>query len=85
MRLLPDVPLKVDGVRSTSDRFRDEIETILNAIIPLHVPEDRLVVFSASQITEDFEWGTLLEQLVGPLATDEPIPQPVTLFPTLWD
>lgn len=85
VRLLPDVPLKVDGVRSTSDRFRNEIETILNTIIPLYVPEERLVAYSASQITEDFDWGTLLEQLVGPPETDEPVPQPVTLFPTLWD
>ncbi len=85
VRLLPDVPLKVDGVRSTSDRFRNEIETILNAIIPLYVPEERLISYSASQITEDFDWGTLLERLVGPPPTDEPIPQPVTLFPTLWD
>ena len=85
VRLLPDVPLKVDGVRSTSDRFRNEIETILNTIIPLYVPEERLVAYPASQITEDFDWATLLEQLVGPPETDDPVPQPVTLFPTLWD
>ena len=85
VRLLPDVPLKVDGVRSTSDRFRNEIETILNAIIPIYVPVDRLVVYQASDITEDFDWGTLLERLVGPPETVDPVPQPVTLFPTLWD
>ena len=34
VRLQPDVPLRADGVRSTNDRFRDEIETILNAILP---------------------------------------------------
>ena len=85
VRLLPDVPLMVDGVRSTSDRFRNEIETILNAIIPLHVPADRLVTLQASEITEDFDWGRLLERLMGPAPVGEPVPQPVTLFPTLWD
>ncbi|MDJ0665111.1 MAG: AAA family ATPase [Acidimicrobiia bacterium] len=85
VRLLPNVPLKVDGVRSTSDRFRNEIETILNTIIPLHVPADRLVTLAASEITEDFDWGSLLERLVGPPPVGEPVPQPVTLFPTLWD
>ncbi len=85
VRLLPDVPLMVDGVRSTSDKFRDEIERILNAIIPVYVPEDRLVVFRASEITEEFDWATLVERLVGPPPSGEPIPQPVTLFPTLWD
>nr|MDJ0498902.1 AAA family ATPase [Acidimicrobiia bacterium] len=86
VRLLPDVPLIVDGVRSTSDRFRNEIETILNAIIPLYVPTDRLVAIPASEITESFDWDALLERLVGPPQPGEvPVPKPVTLFPTLWD
>lgn len=85
VRLLPDVPLTVDGVRSTSDRFRDEIETILNAILPKYVPDDRLVTIKASDITESFNWAALLERLVGPPESKNPIPQPVTLFPTLWD
>jgi nicotinamide riboside kinase len=85
VRLLPDVPLIVDGVRSTSDRFRDEIETILNALIPSFVPDDRLIVLRASEITETYDWAGLVERLVGPPETLEPVPQPVTLFPTLWD
>jgi nicotinamide riboside kinase len=85
VRMLPDVPLRVDGVRSTSDRFRDEIETILNTIIPPHVPDDRLVVLKASDITEQYDWAALLERLVGPPEEAEPVPRPVTLFPTLWD
>ena len=85
VRLLPDVPLMVDGVRSTSDKFRDEIERILNAIIPVYVPQDRLVVFRASEITQDFDWATLVERLVGPPKVGDTVPQPVTLFPTLWD
>lgn len=85
VRLAADVPLRVDGVRSTNDRFRDEIETILNAIVPRYVPEDRLLSIPASQITEDFDWAALVERLVGPPDTAEPIPKSVTLFPTLWD
>ncbi len=86
VRLLPDVPLMVDGVRSTSDTFRDEIEVILNAIIPTYVPDDRLITFRASEVTEAFDWASLVERLVGPPEPGEqPIPQSVTLFPTLWD
>lgn len=86
VRLQPDVPLRADGVRSTNDRFRDEIETILNAILPTYVPEDRLVTIRASEVTEAFDWGALLERLVGPaLPGETPIPQQVTLHPTLWD
>ena len=31
VRLTPDVELRADGVRSTNDRFRDEVEAILDA------------------------------------------------------
>ena len=86
VRLLPDVPLRVDGVRSTSDKFRDEIEVILNTILPSYIPDDRLITFRASDVTESFDWAGLVERLVGPSDPgDHPQPQPVTLFPTLWD
>jgi nicotinamide riboside kinase len=85
VRLSADVPLRVDGVRSTNDRFRDEIETILNTIVPRYVPADRLMTIPASQITEDFGWASLVESLVGPPDTAKPVPKSVTLFPTLWD
>ena len=86
VRLLPDIPLRSDGVRSTNDTFRDEIERILDAIVPTYIPKERLTAIPASRITEDFDWAGLLEQLVGPDdALDHPEPQPVMLFPTLWD
>lgn len=85
VRLLPDVPLRVDGVRSTNDRFRDEIETILNTIIPKYVPEERLITIRASEVTEAFDWAAIVERLVGPAESGSPVPKPVTLFPTLWD
>ncbi len=86
VRLLPDVPLRVDGVRSTNDKFRDEIEVILNAILPTYIPPERLLTIRASDVTESFDWEALLERLVGPPGPGErPVAQPVTLFPTLWD
>lgn len=84
VRLLPDIPLRADGVRSTNDRFRNEIETILDCIIPQYVAEDRLVVLKASEVTEAFDWASLVERLVG--LPDEPVvAHSVTLHPTLWD
>lgn len=86
VRLLPDVPLKVDGVRSTNTRFRNEIEQILDTILPSFIPEDRLVTVRASEITERFDWGSLIERLVGlPDEAENVVAQPVTLIPTLWD
>ncbi len=85
VRLLPDVPLQTDGVRSTNTRFRDEIEQILNTIIPLYVPEDRLVTLFASEITSSFDWHVLLDRLLGAPQDAPADPQSVTLFPTLWD
>jgi nicotinamide riboside kinase len=86
VRLLPDIPLKADGVRSTNDRFRDEIEQILDCILPNFVPEDRLVTIRASEVTEAFDWAALVERAVGaPAPGEPPIPQSPTLHPTLWD
>jgi nicotinamide riboside kinase len=85
VRLLPDVPLQGDGVRSTNTRFRNEIEQILNTIIPLYISSDRLVTLRASEITETFDWRGLIDRLIGPGESEELVPQPVTLFPTLWD
>ena len=63
VRLLPDVALLADGVRSTSDAFRDEIEAILDRIIPTYVSTDRYVRLPASQVTEAYDWMALAEQL----------------------
>jgi nicotinamide riboside kinase len=66
VRLLPDVALQADGVRSTNDAFRDEIEQILDRILPVYVPRDRLVTLPASEVSERFDWAGLVERLVGP-------------------
>lgn len=86
VRLLPDVPLKVDGVRSVNDEFRDEIESILDDMLPKYVDDDRIVTVQASDVNEAFDWGALLERLVGPPEPgEEPVAKSVTLHPTLWD
>jgi nicotinamide riboside kinase len=65
VRLLPDVGMLADGVRSTSDTFRDEIETILDRILPIYLPPDRCVSVPASQVTAEFDWWAIGEQLAA--------------------
>jgi nicotinamide riboside kinase len=65
VRLLPDVALQADGVRSTSDAFRDEIEAILDRTLPDLVPADRMVVLRASEITSRFDWFSIVERLAA--------------------
>jgi nicotinamide riboside kinase len=63
VRLLPDVALLADGVRSTSDAFRDEIEVILDRILPLYIAADRLINVRASEVTESFDWPAIVRRL----------------------
>jgi nicotinamide riboside kinase len=65
VRLLPDVGLLADGVRSTSDAFRDEIEAILDRILPVYLPADRCVSVNASAVTADFDWWAIGERLAA--------------------
>ncbi len=86
VRLLPDIPLRADGVRSTNEKFRNEIETILDCILPQYVPAERLLTLNASEVTESFDWAGLVERLVGPPpAGEHPEPKSVRLQPSLWD
>jgi nicotinamide riboside kinase len=63
VRLLPDVALMPDGVRSTNDAFRDEIEAILDRIVPTYVAADRCIRLPASEVTEGYDWMAVAEQL----------------------
>ena len=65
VRLLPDVELQADGVRSTSDAFRDEIEAILDRILPVYLPEDRCLSVPASSVTAEFDWWSIAERLAA--------------------
>jgi nicotinamide riboside kinase len=65
VRLLPDVALQADGVRSTNDAFRDEVEAILDDVLPGLVPTERLVTLRASEVTSRFDWFAVLQRLAG--------------------
>lgn len=65
VRLLPDVALQADGVRSTNDAFRDEVEAILDRVLPELVPEDRLVTMRASEVTSRTDWFSVLQRLAA--------------------
>ena len=63
VRLTPDIELRSDGVRSTNDTFRDEIEAILDERLPTLIAADRLVTMRASNVTDDFDWWPIAERL----------------------
>ena len=65
VRLLPDIGLLADGVRSTNDAFRDEIEAILDRILPLYLQPDGWLTIPASQVTADFDWWAIAERLAA--------------------
>lgn len=65
VRLLPDIALRADGVRSTSSAFRDEIEGILDRVLPDLVRADRLVSIRASDVTAATDWWDLAERLAA--------------------
>lgn len=65
VRLLPDVGLLADGVRSVSDAFRDEIEAILDRILPVYLAPERLLEVPASAVTAEFDWWAIAERLAA--------------------
>ena len=65
VRLLPDVALQGDGVRSTNDAFRDEVEAILDEVLPTLVPPERLVTMGASEVTSRTDWFAVLQRLAA--------------------
>ena len=84
VRLTPDIPLRTDGVRSTNERFRSEIEQILDVLVPKYLDPARLVVVKASEICETFDWNHLLDRLLGPTVPTG-TERRVTYAPTLWE
>jgi len=65
IRLHPDVDLSSDGVRSTSDEFRLEIEGILDAHLEGFIEEQRLVDIHASEIGDGYDWWPIAERLAA--------------------
>jgi nicotinamide riboside kinase len=74
VRLLPDVPLRADGTRSTADTFRDEVEVILDTTLPAMVPAAHLVTMPASEVRDDTDWWPLAERLAAQVG--EPLSAP---------
>ncbi len=74
VRLLPDVALQADGVRSTNDAFRDEVETILDDVLPGLVAAERLITVRASEITSRFDWFSVLQRLASVIGATVPTP-----------
>ena len=52
-------------MRSTNDAFRDEVEAILDRVLPDLVDADRLVTLRASEVTSRFDWFAVLERLAA--------------------
>jgi nicotinamide riboside kinase len=65
VRLLPDVALQADGVRSVNDTFRDEVEAILERDLGGFVARDQLVTMRASEVTSHTDWWGVLERLAA--------------------
>jgi len=63
VRLTPDIALRADGIRSTSDAFRDEIEAILDEWLPRLLTPDHLVTLPASAVTDTLDWWPVAERL----------------------
>ena len=77
VRLLPDVALQADGVRSTNDAFRDEVEAILDRVLPELVPAGRMVTLRASEATSRYDWFAVLARLAEAIGG-------TVLAPDLW-
>jgi nicotinamide riboside kinase len=65
VRLMPDIPLREDGIRTTNNAFRELIEGILDDVLPGFVSPERLVTLPASAITDSFDWWPLAERLAA--------------------
>jgi nicotinamide riboside kinase len=65
VRLTPDVALRADGTRSTSDAFRDEVEAILDRTMPELLRPDQLITLPASAITDAYDWWPMAERLAA--------------------
>jgi len=65
VRLTPDIALRADGVRSVNDRFRDEVEAILDDVLARFHAPDRIVTMPASEVTDATDWWPVAERLAA--------------------
>jgi len=71
VRLIPDIALRSDGVRSTSDAFRTEIEQILDERLGALVAPRQLVEIAASEIGDRYDWWPIAARLAA--LVEEPL------------
>jgi hypothetical protein len=71
VRLIPDIALRSDGVRSTSDVFRAEIEEILDERLGALVAPRQLVEIAASEIGDRYDWWPIAARLAA--LVEEPL------------
>ena len=71
VRLIPDIALRSDGVRSTSDEFRTEIEEILDDRLGALVAPRQLVEIAASEIGDRYDWWPIAARLAA--LVEEPL------------
>jgi nicotinamide riboside kinase len=65
VRLIPDLALRPDGVRSMNDAFRTAIEALLDERLAEYVSPDRIIALPASSIVESFDWWPVAERLAA--------------------
>ena len=63
IRLLPDLALQPDGVRSTNDSFREAIERILDERLADFISPDRTITIPGSAVSDEFDWWPIAERL----------------------
>ncbi|HEX8941265.1 MAG TPA: AAA family ATPase [Candidatus Limnocylindrales bacterium] len=80
VRLTPDIALAADGIRSTNDAFRDEVEAILDEVLPRLVPAPRLLTVPASAVVGSYDWWPVAERLAASigeqLTRERRVPRP---------
>jgi nicotinamide riboside kinase len=66
VRLLPDIPLEPDGIRSLDPAFQSQIEALVDRLLPAFVPAQRLRTLPASAVQSGVDWDDLIRALNGP-------------------
>jgi nicotinamide riboside kinase len=68
VRLLPDVDLEADGVRSVDPAFRADIERLVDGLLPTFIEPRRLVTMPASAVVQGADWTPLVTRIEALLA-----------------
>jgi nicotinamide riboside kinase len=78
VRLLPDVPLEADGVRSVDPTFRADIEHHVDRLLPVFIEPRRITTMPASAVVQAADWTPLVTRIEAMLANEASKPQDPT-------